>query len=133
LPDFPSVNSILPHRGPAIVADRILSCNNGVIRCERTVGAAEHYGPGFSPEGMIEFCAQAAICKEAVCGGGGEPPMGVIAGIDDFQFYMDAHGGDVLVAEVATRTKLGNLSLFECTVYRSDEKIAHGFIKAALT
>jgi 3-hydroxymyristoyl/3-hydroxydecanoyl-(acyl carrier protein) dehydratase len=56
----------------------------------------------------------------------------VIAGIDDFQFFKDARPGDVLIAEIATRTKFGKLCLFECSVFRSGEKIAHGLIKAAI-
>jgi predicted hotdog family 3-hydroxylacyl-ACP dehydratase len=132
VPNFPSVESILPHRGPAIVVDKILSLENGTIRCERTVRRDEHYGPGLSSEGIVEFCAQAAICKETVSSAG-SPKTGVIAGIDEFQFFTNAVAGDVLVAEIATRTKLGALCLFECTVLREKEKIAHGFIKAALT
>lgn len=132
MPDFPAVETILPHRDPAIVVDRILAFGNGAIRCERTVRPDEHYGPGLSPEGMVEFCAQAAICKETLQDGGG-PRAGVIAGIDDFQFFKDARPGDVLIAEIATRTKFGKLCLFECTVFRSGEKMAHGLIKAALS
>jgi 3-hydroxyacyl-[acyl-carrier-protein] dehydratase len=130
--DFPAVETILPHRDPAIVVDRIVSLNASAIRCERTVRSDEHYGPGLSREGIIEFCAQAAICKETAHSTGG-PKIGVIAGIDDFRFFENAHEGDVLVAEIATRTKLGTLCLFECTVFRAETKIAHGFIKAALT
>jgi 3-hydroxymyristoyl/3-hydroxydecanoyl-(acyl carrier protein) dehydratase len=132
VPNFPAIESILPHRDPAIVVDRILSCDNDAIRCERKVCAEEHYGPGLSCEGIIEFCAQAAICKETVCSAG-SPKMGVIAGIDEFVFLKDANAGDVLVAEVSTQTKFGNLSLFKCTVFCGDIEIAHGTIKAALT
>lgn len=132
MPDFPSVNTILPHRDPAIVVDRIISCDKNEVRCERTVRENEHYGPGLSPEGLIEFCAQAAICGQTV-NSAGAPKMGVIAGIDDFQFYGNVIAGDMLVAEIATRTKFGSLCLFECTVARAGEKIAHGLIKAALT
>jgi 3-hydroxymyristoyl/3-hydroxydecanoyl-(acyl carrier protein) dehydratase len=132
VPDFPAIETILPHRDPAIVVDRILSADNAAMRCERTVRPDEHYGPGLSPEGIIEFCAQAAICKETV-NSTGKPKVGVIAGIDDFQFFDAAAAGDVLVAEIVTRTKLGNLCLFECTVVRGEKIIVHGFIKAALT
>jgi predicted hotdog family 3-hydroxylacyl-ACP dehydratase len=131
MPDFPAVETILPHRDPAIVVDRIVSCDDESMRCERTVRSEEHYGPGLSAEGLVEFCAQAAICKETVHSGG-EPATGVIASIDDFQFFRDALPGDVLIAEIATRTRFGKLCLFECTVLRREEKIAHGFVKAAL-
>ena len=135
MPDFPPVETILPHRGPAIVVDRIVALDGEAVRCERTVRPDEHYGPGLSPEGIIEFCAQAAICKETLQSGGG-PKTGVIAGIDDFQFFNAARPGDVLAAEIATRTKFGKLALFECTVFRNAlhaEKIAHGTITAAIT
>jgi predicted hotdog family 3-hydroxylacyl-ACP dehydratase len=132
MPDFPAVETILPHRDPAIVVDRIVSLDASAMRCERTVRSDEHYGPGLSAEGIIEFCAQAAICKETVHATG-VPKIGVIVGIDEFRFFDNALEGDVLVAEIATRTKLGNLCLFECTVFRKETKIAHGFIKAALT
>jgi predicted hotdog family 3-hydroxylacyl-ACP dehydratase len=142
LPDFPAIETILPHRDPAIVVDRIQSCEKDLVRCERKVRDSEHYGPGLSPEGIIEFCAQAAICGETV-NSAGAPKMGVIAGviagIDDFQFFNDAVNGDTLIAEIAARTRFGKLCLFECTVFRNAlralraEKIAHGFIKAALT
>jgi 3-hydroxymyristoyl/3-hydroxydecanoyl-(acyl carrier protein) dehydratase len=132
MPDFPPVETILPHRDPAIVVDKILSLENGTIRCGRTVRANEHYGPGLSSEGIVEFCAQAAICKETL-GSLGSPKVGVIAGIDDFTFFKNAEGGDVLVAQISTKTKFGNLCVFECTVFRGQEKIAGGFIKAALT
>ena len=132
VPIFPSVETILPHRDPAIVVDKILSCENGLIRCVRTVRVDEHYGPGLSCEGIMEFCAQSAICKETL-GLAGSPKVGVIAGIDDFQFFENSNAGDMLIAEIVTRTKFGNLCLFECTVFRGEEKVAHGFIKAALT
>jgi 3-hydroxymyristoyl/3-hydroxydecanoyl-(acyl carrier protein) dehydratase len=132
MPDFPPIDTILPHRDPAIVVDRVLSLENSVIRCERTVRENEHYGPGFSCEGIIEFCAQAAVCKETL-NSPGTRKIGVIAGIDDFVFLKNAVAGDVLIAEVFTQTKFGNLSLFDCTVYRGTVKIAHGLIKAALT
>jgi predicted hotdog family 3-hydroxylacyl-ACP dehydratase len=132
MPDFPPVETILPHRGPAIVVDKILSLENGTIRCSRTVRADEHYGPGLSCEGIVEFCAQAAICKETL-GSAGSPKVGVIAGIDDFAFFKNAAVGDVLVAQISTQTRFGNLCVFDCTVLCGEEKIAHGLIKAALT
>jgi predicted hotdog family 3-hydroxylacyl-ACP dehydratase len=132
LPKFPPVETILPHRGPAIVVDEIISIGKNSIRCLRKVRPDEHYGPGMSCEGIIEFCAQAAICMEAM-NALGAPKLGVIAGIDDFSFSKNACAGDVLVAEITTQTKLGDLCLFECTVRSYDDIIAHGFIKAALT
>jgi predicted hotdog family 3-hydroxylacyl-ACP dehydratase len=132
MPDFPPVETLLPQRTPAIIVDRILSLEDDTIRCERTVRTDEHYGPGLSCEGIMEFCAQSAICKETV-GLFGNPRVGVIAGVDDFKFFENAVAGDVLIAEIAIRTRLGALCLFECTVFRGEKEIAHGFIKAALT
>ncbi|HUI92304.1 MAG TPA: hypothetical protein VLX68_08665 [Chitinivibrionales bacterium] len=128
--NFPSVASLLPHRPPAVVVDEILSFDKGTIQCKRTVKPDEHYGPGLSPEGIVEFCAQSAILCEAMASGGAIK-RGVLAGIDDFFFGKAAAAGDELIAEITTKTKFGNLALFECKVTCKDEKAAHGFIKAA--
>ena len=128
--NFPSVESLLPHRPPAIVVDKIISFDKGSIQCQRTIRPNEHYGPGLSYEGIVEFCAQAAILCEAMASGGAIK-QGVLASIDDFVFTAEAAVGDVLVAEITTKTKFGNLGLFECTVTCKGGQVAHGFIKAA--
>lgn len=127
---FPPVETLLPHRPPAIVVDKIISFDKGTIQCERTVRPDEHYGPGLSYEGIVEFCAQAAILCEAMASGGAMK-QGVLASIDDFVFNKEAAVGDALVAEITTKTKFGNLGLFECNVTCQGGQVAHGFIKAA--
>ena len=128
--NFPPVEILLPHRPPAIVVDRIISFDKSTIQCERTVRPDEHYGPGLSYEGIVEFCAQAAILCEAM-GSGGAIKQGVLASIDDFVFTREAAIGEALVAEITTKTKFGNLGLFECNVTCKGAQVAHGFIKAA--
>ena len=128
--NFPPVETLLPHRDPAIVVDKILAFDQGKIKCERTVRPDEHYGPGLSYEGIVEFCAQAAILCEAMASGGAIK-QGVLASIDDFVFNKEAVVGDALVAEITTKTKLGNLALFECNVTCQGAQVAHGFLKAA--
>jgi|WetSurMetagenome_2_1015567.scaffolds.fasta_scaffold00645_11 3-hydroxymyristoyl/3-hydroxydecanoyl-(acyl carrier protein) dehydratase len=127
---FPPVESLLPHRPPAIVVDEIVAFEKGKIRCRRTVRENEHYGPGLSPEGIVEFCAQAAILHEALAAGGAMK-KGVLAGIDDFIFPGAAAAGDVVEAEIIVKTKFGGLGLFECTATVNGAPLAHGFIKAA--
>jgi 3-hydroxymyristoyl/3-hydroxydecanoyl-(acyl carrier protein) dehydratase len=78
----------------------------------------------------MESCAQAAILSEAM-GTGGAIRQGVLASIDDFTFTHSATPGDVLCATIETKTKFGNLALFECTVTSAGTLVAHGFIKAA--
>jgi predicted hotdog family 3-hydroxylacyl-ACP dehydratase len=130
LNNFPPVKSLLPHRDPSIVVDGIISFDKGTIHCERTVRPDEHYGPGLSYEGIVEFCAQAAILCEAMASGGAIK-QGVLASIDDFVFNKEAAVGDALVAEITVKTKFGNLALFECNVTCKGAQVAHGFIKAA--
>jgi predicted hotdog family 3-hydroxylacyl-ACP dehydratase len=130
LNNFPPVKSLLPHRDPSIVVDGIISFDKGTIHCERIVRPDEHYGPGLSYEGIVEFCAQAAILCEAMASGGAIK-QGVLASIDDFVFYKEAAVGDALVAEITVKTKFGNLALFECNVTCKGAQVAHGFIKAA--
>jgi predicted hotdog family 3-hydroxylacyl-ACP dehydratase len=130
VPPFPPVESLLPHRSPAIVVDRITAFEPAKVTCERTVRPEEHYGPGLSYEGIVEFCAQAAILGEAMAANGAIK-RGALASIDDFTFVREAAVGDVLSAEIVTKTKFGNLALFECNVTCSDSRIAYGFIKAA--
>ncbi len=132
MPDFPSVSTLLPHRDPAIVVDSLQSIENSQAACVRVVRENEHYGPGLSEEGIIEFCAQAAICGQYT-DADAQGKIGVIAGIDDFSFYTKVLPGDELIAQIATQAKMGSLSLFECTVKRGTTTVAHGFIKAALT
>ncbi len=127
---FPSVETLLPHRAPAVVVDSILSFDKGVIRCVRKVRPDEHYGPGLSAEGVIELCAQAAILREAV-ESGKAMQRGVLASIDDFRFFSSAQAGDTVEAEVSVKTRLGNLALFECSATVNGARLAHGFIKAA--
>jgi len=112
------------------VVDEIVSFDNGVIRCLRTVHPNEHYGPGLSREGIVEFCAQAAILREAL-ESGGPLSRGILASIDDFAFTRVASVGDLVEASIAVKTKFGNLGLFECTATVNGAPLAHGFIKAA--
>jgi 3-hydroxymyristoyl/3-hydroxydecanoyl-(acyl carrier protein) dehydratase len=130
LQTFPPVETLLPHRHPAIVVDSIVAFEKGKIRCTRTVRQGEHYGPGMSSEGIVEFCAQAAILCEAM-EAGGAMKKGVLAGIDDFTFQAAAVAGDKLEAEITVKTKFGNLGLFECFATANGVPLAHGFIKAA--
>jgi predicted hotdog family 3-hydroxylacyl-ACP dehydratase len=127
---FPPVETLLPHRPPAVVVDRIVAYEKETIRCERKVRPNEHYGPGLSAEGIVEFCAQTAILCEAM-GSGRSIRHGALASIDDFVFSRQASVGDVLVAEIQVKTRLGNLALFECAVTCDGSAVAHGFLKAA--
>ncbi len=127
---FPPVETLLPHRPPAVVVDRIIAYEKGTIRCERRVGPHEHYGPGLSAEGIVEFCAQAAVLCEAM-GSGRAMRQGVLAGIDDFVFFRHVTAGDVVVADIRVKTRFGSLGLFECDVTCGGSPVAHGFLKAA--
>jgi predicted hotdog family 3-hydroxylacyl-ACP dehydratase len=130
LQTFPAVETLLPHRPPAIVVDAIVAFEKGKIRCARTVRPDEHYGPGMSAEGIVEFCAQAAILCEAM-ESGGAVRRGVLASIDDFVFPGAAVVGDALETEITVKAKMGNLGLFECNATCNGSPLAHGFIKAA--
>jgi predicted hotdog family 3-hydroxylacyl-ACP dehydratase len=134
LPTYPSIDSLLPHEFPAIVVDKVLDCKDKVIVCERTVKEMEHYGPGLSPEGIMEFCAQSALCHCCLTSAQDAqgPRPGVIAALDDFSFTMQPVAGDVLQARITVQASLGTMSIFECIVTTEGNKVAHGIVKAAL-
>jgi predicted hotdog family 3-hydroxylacyl-ACP dehydratase len=130
LSSYPSPESLLPQKEEAIVVDEIISFEKDMISCIRKVRTNEHYGPGLSYEGIIEFCAQSAILCESLTK---NKPLkrGVIAGIDDFTFTYQPKVDDILISKIKITTRFGDLACFECNVFCNNKEIAKGIIKAA--
>ncbi len=135
---FPPVASLLPHSGPAVLLDEVVSANEDSVTCRLRVRAdmptvAEERVPAAV---VIEYMAQAI----GVLGGlrairnGEHPRIGYLLGARELTLDTDWLAvGDVI--EIAARRVFsdGTLSSFECTASRAGTRIAAGDVKVYLS
>lgn len=135
---FPPLIELLPHRGAAVLLDRVLELGPSHARCAASVRAKMPYliGDRMPAVACLEMMAQTAAVAgsfEAQPSDQGSPPRkpapGWIAQVVDFDLRVkDLPVGDVLEA-TATGVFRGKRSQsFSCTVARGGEPIARATI-----
>lgn len=131
---FPPIAQLMPHRGPMVLLERMLSWSPGQTECGMQVRAGTRFveEDGLRAPFTIEHMAQsvaACLGYEAYLGGRGVR-VGMIVSCRTFYAHMpSASVGDELVVKANRERGNESLSHFDCEV-RKDKAL---FATASLT
>ena len=132
--EFPSPGTLLPHRKPMLLVDRILEFDEKSCSAELTVLEDNIFVKKgiLDPSALVECMAQTVACRLGLkkSGPDGEPAIGYLVGVDQMEF----RGNPVQVGErlrifVEESGSSGDFSIYNCTVDRDGEWICRGVIK----
>jgi 3-hydroxyacyl-[acyl-carrier-protein] dehydratase len=129
------IQSILPHRYPFLLVDRIVELEPG----KRGVGIKNLTGnewclPGghaYPPVLLLESLAQVGgivLGSKAREENPGSRFFGLFAGVSDFQFQRSPSVGESVTLRVELSQSLASIYRFQCEVQAGGEKIAGGQI-----
>ena len=137
--DIKQIQSIIPHRPPFLLVDRILEMEDG----KRAVGLKnvsinEPFFVGHFPEypvmpgvliteALAQVGAAAMLNLEANKG-----KIGFLAGLDNFRFRGQVVPGDTLILEVEITRLKGSIGKGKATARVEDKVVAEGEIMFAL-
>ena len=138
--DIKQIQSIIPHRPPFLLVDRILEMEDG----KRAVGLKnvtinEPFFVGHFPEypvmpgvliteALAQVGAAAMLNLEANKG-----KIGFLAGLDNFRFRGQVVPGDTLILEVEITRLKGSIGKGQATARVEDKIVAEGEIMFALS
>lgn len=137
--DIHQIQSIIPHRPPFLLIDRILEVEEGVKAVGlKNVTMNEPFFAGHFPQYavmpgvlIVEALAQvgsiALLIKEENKG-----KIGFFAGIDNFRFRKPVTPGDTLILEVEITHVRGPIGKGKATAKVNDAIVANGEIMFAL-
>lgn len=138
--DIKQIQSIIPHRPPFLLVDRILEMEDG----KRAVGLKnvsinEPFFVGHFPEYPV---MPGVLITEALAQVGAKQPMlnleankgkiGFLAGLDNFRFRGQVVPGDTLILEVEITRLKGSIGKGKATARVEDKVVAEGEIMFAL-
>jgi predicted hotdog family 3-hydroxylacyl-ACP dehydratase len=135
--DFPDVRELLPHRGAAVLLDRLVSADEDVARAELTVSERTPFTDGGPVDAVLalEYMAQAVAAHFGLaCRGRGEPVrVGYLVGVREATFGVTQFEEGERLSVVARRV-FGDhlLAAFECEVLRSREVVATALLSVVL-
>jgi 3-hydroxyacyl-[acyl-carrier-protein] dehydratase len=129
------IQSILPHRYPFLLVDRIVELEPG----KRGVGIKNltgnewclNGGPAYPPVLLLESLAQVGgivLGSKAREENPDSRFIGFFAGISDFQFHRSPVLGEQMTLKVELSQSLASIYRFDSEVYVEGEKIAGGQI-----
>jgi len=129
------IQSILPHRYPFLLVDRIVELEPG----KRGVGIKNltgnewclKGGHAYSPVLLLESLAQVGgivLGSKAREENPGSRFFGLFAGVSDFQFQRSPVVGEPVTLRVELGQSLASIYRFQCEVQVGGEKIAAGQI-----
>lgn len=131
---FPfAVGPLLPHAGPMLCIDRLLSSSKTAAVAEATL-TPEH---SLLREGILDSAAYVELAAQtagAMQGYDlflqGQPPKpGFLVGVQDFIIHGGAGMGDRLVMDVAIIAELGEMTVLAARVCRDGVLLAEGRLK----
>ena len=134
--DFSATLDRLPHAGPMLFLDRIVSVQDPMIETETTFGAdfIMARGEHISPLVAIELFAQSAAALMAHRSAAANAPKvsGALLGTRK----LDVHVAEFRVGEtVRTQAReifgAGALAQFDCKLFRGEDLVAEGSINVA--
>lgn len=123
---WPDVASLIPHRAPMLLVERIVDVFDGGMVCEGRVpadGPLAHGGRASAFLG-VELAAQAAAVLEALgrAPGGGEPRIGYLASIRDARFVVpELPAGRPLLATVRRLGGVPPLAMYAVEVALAED------------
>ncbi len=135
LPALPvAAESLVPHRGPMLLIDRLVSCTGVGGTVEARVKADNPFlGPSgeLEPLAAVELLAQAfAACKGyADLADGSGPGKGFLVGARKVVTHDVARVGDVLQVNVAAKGEFDGFAVVEGEVRHDGRLVATGSLK----
>lgn len=134
-----NAKSLLPHRAPMLIVDRLLDTDG-------TTAHAETIFPEFSPfvvdeQGkidrliLVELVAQSYAAAKGYddLTGGKDVALGYLVGMSDVTFYADAYTGQPLLITVRNTEQFDNFFYAVGTVYRDNELLLEVTLKIYVT
>lgn len=133
------VTSILPHRDPFLLVDKLLELEPGKRAVGvRTVKADEYYFAGHFPGHpvmpgvlLMEAAAQVGACALL-----SEPRfencLAFLGGVDKFRFKRPVYPGNILIITTDLVRVMGKMGKGKCTITCNDEVVASGEILFAV-
>lgn len=132
--EWPPVTSLIPHRAPQLVLDRVVAVDGARIRCE-TEFLPEHF-PGHFPGRpivpgvvMVEGLAQALACLAALSG---ERGQAVLTGVEKARFRGFAAPPVRLSFEVEVTDRRFGVTWAKGTVRQDDKVLCTVTLQAAV-
>ncbi|MFC5985536.1 3-hydroxyacyl-ACP dehydratase FabZ [Marinicrinis lubricantis] len=134
------IQSIIPHRYPFLLVDRIIEVEEGIRAVGiKNVTINEPFFQGHFPgypvmpgvlivEALAQVGAVAIIAKEENRG-----KIGLLAGVDGFRFRQQVFPGDTLQLEVEIIRLKGMIGKGKATAKVEDKVVAEGEIMFALS
>ena len=126
---FISIPDAIPHRGPMLLLDEVLSCTDNTIVCRKTFRADEFFLQGHFPQfplvpGVIlcECAMQAGgvLIAQRLASGAGVP---VATRMDQVRFRRMIHPGETIEIEVHLRDQVSQAYYLDARV-RCDGQVA---------
>jgi len=129
-----AVESMVPHRPPMRLADRILSVGERVAVVETVLQPDNMF---LNDDGTLDPAAYLEVIAQAAAAMNGfrttvresQPPEGYLLGARQLETLGAAHVGDTLTTRVFKATRFGDFGIIEGQVYRGDTLLAKGEIK----
>ena len=123
-------STLLPHRAPMLMIDRLVDAGPGTAVAEATLGdGCLGVSAGRVLEAaLVECVAQTAAAGKAVAGAGPAAP-GLLAGVSDFRVFRRPAAGERLTIRIREDRQLGPLTLVSGEVLAGGERVAAGRLK----
>lgn len=133
--DIEKIKTILPHRYPFLLIDRVLELENGqYIKALKNITVNEPFFQGHFPDKsvmpgvlIIESFAQAAALLGALGfdkGRASEDDLYYLVGVDKARFRKPAGPGDQLILDVKFLTVKRNIWKFHASAYVDSDLVA---------
>lgn len=129
--EYPPIVDLLPHRGPALLLDGVLSHDSAETVCCATVSVTMQYVENGKADAALsmELIAQAAAVRASLtrAESGATPRPGYVVSVPNMQFFGgDFSVGDVLEVAVRLERGQGSLGRFAGRVTSRGEPRAEG-------
>ena len=124
--------TLLPHRPPMLMIDRLVDAGPGTAVAEATLGdGCLGVSAGRVLEAaLVECVAQTAAAGKAVAAAGAGPAApGLLAGVSDFRVFRRPAAGERLTIRIREDRQLGPLTLVSGEVLAGGERVAAGRLK----
>jgi predicted hotdog family 3-hydroxylacyl-ACP dehydratase len=128
---LPPIASLVPHKPPMLLLDRVLSYSTDFVSCEVEIRVDSPFlRAGVVPAIVgVEYMAQCvAVFAGLSARGKGEPPrIGLLLGSRDVRIDTDEFAvGDRLVVDARRSWGENDLGSFACRVQRGADLLVHG-------
>lgn len=133
-----TAESLVPHRGPMCLIDRLTHCADGEAEVEAVLapeGALVDDDGCAEAAGLLELMAQACAAMKGHEDLSARGPVrtGFLVGVRSFQVHGGARAGDRLRIRVRTVGRLDGFTVAEAEVARGAEVVATGSLKLWVT